>query len=156
MKTNQIIRKLYLILFIIGASTSLFAQGPRARLQEKRDNIEAQKVAFITKKLNLTPEEAQQFWPVYNQFQEKIKENRKKRRVEHRDAKENFDAMSDKEVEQIVDNEMNFRQKELDIQREYHAKFKAILPIKKVAKLYEAEEQFKLYLLGELKDKARE
>jgi len=61
--------------------------------------------------------------------------------------------LSDKEVEQLVDNEITFRQKEIDLQKEYHIKFKGILPIKKVAKLYEAEEQFKRYLLNELKDK---
>ena len=46
-------------------------------------------------------------------------------------------------------------QKELDLQKEYNSKFKAVLPIKKVAKLYVAEEQFKMELLNKLKDKDR-
>ena len=60
--------------------------------------------------------------------------------------------MSDKEIEQTVDSEIIFRQKELDLQKEYHSKFKAVLPIKKVARLYQAEEQFKKVLLDKLKE----
>lgn len=120
---------------------------------EKRENIEAQKVAFLTKKLDLSPEEAQKFWPVYNQYDNKLQELRKKRREDMKNAKENFESMTDKEIEQLVDNEIVFRQKELDIQKEYHAKFKSVLPIKKIAQLYRADEEFKRFLLKELKDR---
>lgn len=164
MKTKLTLLKSYLLIAGIGLSSALLAQpgnrqpgqkpGPRQQqMQEKKEDIESMKIAFLTKKLELTPEEAQQFWPVYNQYSDKLNEIRKKRRQDLRTAKNNFDEMSDKEVEQAVDNEMNFRQKELDIQKEYNAKFKAILPIKKVAKLYAAEEQFKRVLLDKLKDR---
>jgi hypothetical protein len=136
-------------------TTISFAQGqpPRKKeyREEKRDNVESMKIAFLTKKLDLTPEEAQQFWPVYNQYTDKLQEIRRKRRMEHKEVKHNIEEMSDKEVEQDVDNEIAFRQKEIDIQKEYHSKFKAVLPIKKVAKLYQAEEQFKRVLLDKLK-----
>lgn len=150
--------KNFLLLFLIFSSAFAFAQmGPpppkeKGARQEKRENIEALKVAFMTKKLDLSPEEAQQFWPVYNQYTDKLQDFRKKRRQENKEAKQNFDEMSDKEIEQAVDNEIVFRQKELDLQKEYHSKFKAILPVKKVAKLYQAEEQFKRVLLDKLKD----
>lgn len=123
------------------------------RQDERHENIETMKIGFITKKLDLTPEEAQKFWPVYNQYSDKIGELRKKRRQDNRDTKQKFDEMSDKEVEAAVDNEMIFRQKELDVQKEYHSKFKSVLPMKKVAKLYAAEEQFKMELLNKLKER---
>ena len=160
MKTNPI-KKLLFVSFVTLSSIA-HAQEPMGpppprdkaqRQEEKRDNIEAMKIAFITKKLDLTPEEAQQFWPVYNQYKDKVDDLRKKRRQDNKEAKRNFEDMTDKEVEQIVDNEIVFRQKELDIQKEYHAKFKSVLPIKKVAKLYEAEEQFKRVLLDKLQKK---
>jgi Spy/CpxP family protein refolding chaperone len=154
------IKSLILIAFI-SLTTISSAQGPmgpppenkKEKHGEKRENIEAMKIAFITQKLSLTPEEAQQFWPVYNQYQDKLQELRKKRRQDNKEAKENFDEMTDKEVEQLVDAEIAFKQKETDLQKEYHAKFKSVLPIKKVAKLYHAEEQFKRVLLDKLKDK---
>ena len=136
-------------------SFSMIAQpkGPNARQQEKKENIEAMKIAFLTKKLDLTPEEAQKFWPIYNQYTAKLQELRKKRRQDGRDAKQNLDDLSDKEIEQMIDNDLATRQKEIDVQKEYNLKFKEVLPIKKVAKLYAAEEQFKMVLLDKLKDR---
>jgi Spy/CpxP family protein refolding chaperone len=154
MKTTK--RILISLLFTLLVSTSsTFAQGRGGNgNQEKRENIEAMKIAFITQKLELTPEEAQQFWPVYNQYSEKTKELRKKRRQGNREARQqNFDELSDKEVEQLVNEDIVNRQKELDLQKEYNEKFKTILPIKKVAKLYAAEEQFKVVLINKLKDR---
>jgi DNA-binding MarR family transcriptional regulator len=150
MNLNRYISR-FISLFFLFSSVFAFAQGPKA--QERMEDIEAMKVAFITKKLSLTPEEAQSFWPVYNAYSDKLKELRKKRRQDMKTAQGNVDEMSDKEVEAAVDNEITFRQKELDLQKEYHAKFKTVLPIKKVAKLYSAEEQFKKVLLDKLKDK---
>lgn len=166
MKTRINIPKVLILLLFLIVSNITIAQPPppppgnsgppppkEHRQKEKRENIEAQKVGFLTKKLDLTPEEAQKFWPVYNQYDDKLQELRKKRRLDMKNAKENFDSLTDKEVEQLVDNEMDFRQKELDIQKEYHAKFKSLLSIKKVAQLYRAEEEFKRFLLNELKDR---
>ena len=128
-------------------------QGTQSIPQAKREDIDAMKIAYITKELSLTPEEAQQFWPVYNQYNDKIQELRKKRMDAYKDTKDNMDKLSDKEVEAVIDNDLVIRQKELDLRKEYEVKFKAILPIKKVAKLYAAEEQFKRVLLDKLKDK---
>jgi hypothetical protein len=123
------------------------------RQQEKRDNIESMKIAFLTNKLDLTPDEAQKFWPVYNQYQDKLHELRKQRRMNERGAKKNLDELSDKEIEQAIEDDLASRQKELDLQKEYNTKFQAVLPIRKVSKLYAAEEQFKIVLLDKLKDK---
>ena len=148
--------KIVLLSIFIMASVSVFSQtqmpAPHKKGARQKENIESLKVAFITNKLDLTPEEAQQFWPVYNQYSDKVQELRKKRRLESKEAKHNFDQMSDKEMEQAVDNDLIFRQKEIEVQKEYHVKFKSVLPIKKVAKLYQAEEQFKKVLLEKLRD----
>ena len=149
MKTNKPFLTGIFVLFLY---VSVFAQSGRNR-QEKKENIEAMKIAFLTQKLDLTPQEAQQFWPVYNQYTDKAGELRKKRRQENKDTKQNVDELSDKEVEQLVNNNLANRQKELDLQKEYNEKFKAVLPIKKVAKLYAAEEQFKVVLINKLRDR---
>ncbi|MDQ3048864.1 MAG: hypothetical protein M3R27_15035, partial [Bacteroidota bacterium] len=142
--------------FAVVAQPPRKGKGPKAnqeQRQEKKENIEAMKVAFLTNKLDLSPEEAQKFWPVYNQYTDKMQELRKKRKQEEREMKSGIDELSDKEVEVMVENEMSFREKELTLQKEYHSKFKSVLPIKKVAKLYRAEEQFKRVLLDKIRDK---
>jgi len=153
MKTNKRLITALLFLFCVYTAVT-FAQEANDNA-DKKENIEAMKVAFITQKLDLTPQEAQQFWPVYNQYNDKVKELRKKRRQDKREARSNFDELTDKEVEQVINNDMACRQKELDLQKEYHEKFKEVLPIKKVARLYAAEEQFKIVLINKLKDRDR-
>jgi hypothetical protein len=63
-----------LISFIItcGCAIAQTEQPPAETPPQKGQNIEALKVAFISKELNLTPEEAQKFWPVYNQYSKEI------------------------------------------------------------------------------------
>ena len=122
----------------------------------KKEKMESMRIAFLTNKLDLTPEEAQKFWPVYNEFQKKREELHKKHREEVKNVKENFDSLSDKQVEKIVDDEMSFRQKNLDLEKEYHAKFKSVLPIKKVAKLYHAEDMFARHLLDQISEHGKE
>jgi hypothetical protein len=164
MKTlNQKIKKIALaLLFIVPIATYAQPEKPppppekprkAERREEHKEDIESMRIAFLTTKLNLTPDEAKVFWPVYNQYSDKLQEVRKKRREDIKDTKQNFDSMSDKDVESSIDNNFSLRQKELDIQKEFNEKFKKVLPMKKVAKLYAAEEQFKMELLKKLQER---
>jgi hypothetical protein len=128
-----------------------FAQ-PDGPPPEKRQQIEAMKIAFITRKLDLTAAEAQVFWPVYNQYQDELEKLRDNHRKEMRGAREGFESMSDKDAEKLVDGEIIFRQTEVDILKKYHVQFKKTIPNKKVAKLYRAEEDFKRELIKRIQD----
>ncbi|MFM7218340.1 MAG: hypothetical protein ACKO1U_10005 [Bacteroidota bacterium] len=118
----------------------------------KKERIEAMKVGFLTDQLQLTPDEAKVFWPVYEQYQDEQEKLRKDRRSNIKNARENIDEMSDADIEKVVDSEISFRQSELDLIKKYNPQFKKVLPIRKVAKLYRAEEEFKLELLRRLKE----
>ena len=65
-------------LFFIGFAFVLpaFSQQMRDKVEEK---VKIQRIAFITQRLSLTETEAQQFWPVFNEFTEKLQQIRKKR-----------------------------------------------------------------------------
>lgn len=58
----------FFLIALLGVGLVSNGQDPT---QEKADHIKAQKIAFFTEKLSLTPEEAQRFWPVYNLYWEK-------------------------------------------------------------------------------------
>jgi len=122
---------------------------------EKKEEIEAMKVAFLTRKLELTPDEAKVFWPVYNQYQDELDKLREARRQQRKSNKDDMETMSDKDLEKIVDGEIVFRQSELDILKKYNSQFKSVLPMKKVAKLYRAEEDFKRELLQRIQERER-
>ena len=65
-------KKLYIILAFIGITGLANAQDEQPS-EKKQENIEALKVAFISKELDLTPDEAQKFWPQYNQYSKELK-----------------------------------------------------------------------------------
>ena len=146
--------KTILLMSLIAISSISFAQ-PRRMMKDgdRKEEIEAMKVGFLTRRLNLSPEEAKTFWPVYNQFQNELDKIRETRRNEIKDAKKDIMEMNDKDVEKIVDNEIAFRQNELDIFKKYHSQFKQVLPIKKVAILYRTEEEFKRELLKKIQER---
>jgi len=149
MKTRKIIATAILATTL---AISALAQPDAEKKEQRKERIQAEKIAFITTKLNLSPEEAQIFWPVYNEYQQKLEGMQEEHRKNFREKKKEFEELSDKEVEELVDGEITFRQKKLDIQKRYHARFKEVLPIKKVARLYHAERKFKEHMIKRLKE----
>jgi hypothetical protein len=134
-------KKIIIICLSLVLSVSAFAQ------QGKR--IEAMRIAFITQRLNLTSEEAQQFWPVFNQFTEKMQQ------IKGPKSDVSIDDMNDADAEKMILSEFDKEAKELELKKEYYQKLKKVLPVRKVAKLYRAERDFKNELVKYLKE-ARE
>ncbi len=138
-----------LSLFFSLLSSSIYAQKDDINVREQ---IQKEKIAFFTEKIGLTIEEAQQFWPVYNEYW-----NKKNELIDERKESMNYylkhsDSMSNKELENIADQYVDYRYKKGQLLKEYHEKFKEILPIEKVMRIYMADYDFKSYLLKKLKD----
>lgn len=64
-------KKIFTLLLISFCTTTLLAQPPQD--ENRGERIEALYVAYITKELKLTSEEAEKFWPVHAQFDEEMK-----------------------------------------------------------------------------------
>jgi Skp family chaperone for outer membrane proteins len=132
----------------------LLTLGLSATAQDgRKEKIEALKVGFITKELNLTTDEAQKFWPVFNQYEDELHKLRESRKSDLENLRDNFDKMSDADISKAIDNEINFQQQELDLRKKYVGEFRKVLPVKKVARLLKAEQQFKLKLLQEYRER---
>ena len=142
-----------IVFFVFYFVLSFIGLNAVAQNRVNRESMASMKVAFITNRLNLSPQEAQVFWPVFNRFENELEGLRKKRRNDRSVLMENFQGANDAEIERLVDGEIIFRQQELDILKKYHSEFKKILPIKKVALLYKAEEDYKKELLQQIKDR---
>ena len=124
----------------------MMAQGsgdfPENMSKKKREKIKAFKIGYLTEKLNLTPDEATVFWPVYNDFNKKRQDLRREVMGERKNKK-NVNELSDAEMEKIVDDHMRLKEKMLVLEKDFHVKIKSILPIKKVYLLGKAERDFK-------------
>ncbi len=109
------------------------------------ERVKAMRTAFITNKLNLTPEEAQQFWPLYNQFEAE----QKKIRDKFVPAKDLM-SMSDAEAEKFLNSQLDMEQELLDLRKDYLQRMKKVLPMRKVAMLPRLEREFREELLDNL------
>jgi len=139
--------KYTLILLLLATALNVTAQDDR------KEKIEALKIGFITQELDLTTDEAQKFWPVYNRYEDELKALRKSRKTEMMNMRLNIDSLSEAEVSKAIDNELAFQQQEVELRKKYVSEFRKVLPTKKVARLLRAEQQFKLKLLQEVRDR---
>lgn len=130
----------FLLLFC--AKIPVFAQenSPRQQVQNIR-------IQVYTKILRLTDDEANRFWPVFDEMQAKLNEIKKKAKIERLNISDNYDKLTDIQMEHSLDNLLEYQQQSLDIQKKYYQKFKKLIPIKKVALLPNAEREFKKELL---------
>ncbi len=146
---------LFLLLFPI---YSPFAQAQNEKGESRKKmhkEIQAQKIAYITNQLDLTPEEAQKFWPIYNEMEEKKNNLRKQGRGLLKKMEHGFENLSETELEEISDGVIKQRTKEVQLEKEYHEKFKKLLPIRKVLKLYRVEKQFQGILLKQIRERGK-
>lgn len=144
--------KLFPILLLL-ISFSFYGQGEKMR--EKKEQIKALKVAFLTTELKLTSNEAEKFWPVYNTFDDKQFELRhqKMKSFMRRMNDETLDKMSEKEAIAFL-NQMESTEEEIFVLRKnFIATLKGIIPATKIIKLRKSEENFNRKLLQQYRDK---
>ncbi len=141
---KQFSKYIVLFLFCFVAGVSVAQPGT------KRDKIEALRVNFINQKVNFTTQEAQLFWPLYDEYNDKLENTRKSFRQQFI-KNIDFTTITDKEAEAYINAELSLKQREYELYKEYFDKFKKVLPIKKVALLRRAEEEFKKELIKNIK-----
>jgi hypothetical protein len=121
-------KKLYILIIFIGIAG--FAKAQEELPSEKRQqDIEALKVAFISKELDLTPGEAQKFWPVYNQYSKELKTTIKD------------------EADVLVRDE-----KVLNLRKRYRDQFTTILGQQRMNRIFNAEGRFRQLLIKSMRN----
>lgn len=128
-KTN--FKTILVAVAILLACGSAVAQGRGGPPPGGEGKIESLRIAFISERLNLTPEEAQKFWPVYNQYMAEFKTLR--------DAA----GFGPGKGEPTADQALEFEQKKLDLKKKYKTQFEAVIGKEKVGTLYHLEEEFR-------------
>ncbi|MDF0706111.1 MAG: hypothetical protein VX772_02580 [Bacteroidota bacterium] len=119
----------------------MHAQGP------VRDRIKTLKVAFITEQVGLTSQEAQQFWPIYNEHEETMDNIRRKERAELHANIARAQDLSSNESEKLLDNLLALQLDKHRSEQEFLSKLRTVIPAKKVLLLVKAEEDFKRQMI---------
>jgi hypothetical protein len=130
---------LIILLMCFGLMSSGFSQEaektqqqPQQQQQPDGGKLKALQIAYLTNKLNLKPEEAQRFWPVFNQYQEEIR----KVRIEGKNLPE-------------VDKE----QKIVDIRKKYFEEFTKVLNKERADRVFKADNEFRDVIRKEIQER---
>ncbi len=119
-----------------------------------REELQSQKIAFFTQELNLTPEEAQMFWPVYNAANKKLHSARKEITgclKELQNALNSEAPASDSQIKALMDKYLKACEDEIDIQAETFEELSKVVPVHKAAKTFSLEERFRVMMIRQLR-----
>lgn len=137
------------ILFFLTLVAAHAQPGPEDLDERGGDRVQAAKVAYITSKLSLTTVQAQQFWPLYNEFEAARKKIRKQIRQLRIDNML-LDANED-QLKTDIKKLFALRQEELDLEKLYAEKFLKVISAKQLAEYYRSEKEFTRMLIKRLK-----
>lgn len=131
----------YLIVLFFVLSVSMQAQSGYQNITEKR-------ISFLSTKLTLTSEQAQQFWPLFREYHQKREAITAKRK----NAVTFTNDLNDAESLELVNSYIDVKVKQALLLEEYHKKYLEILPSKNVLELYKYDEDFNKHLLKQIKE----
>lgn len=135
---------LFLSLIAISAMAQDDEELPQPSDKKVRDKIEAARIAYITDQLQLTPQEAERFWPVYREFAEKRREIRQQLRNTAKNADPN------QTDEEVVDQQFKAKQQELDLEKDYSGRLLKVISAQKLRSLPQAERRFRQMILDQI------
>lgn len=115
--------------------------------EQERERIQSEKVAYLTNQLDLSVKEAQLFWPVYNEFNNKNDQLFEEQRTINRNLRHKKGEYSEIELEQMLDRLIEIKLEQAKLEKQYHEKYKEILNPEKIVLLYQAEFGFRRHLL---------
>ncbi len=153
MKNRGVIIGLLLVCISLGTMMAQPSGKPSQEQREKRKaRMKEMKKAFIKTELDLTEEEEQIFWPIYDEYENK----RDLLRKDHKSLRKQFkgkslDALSEAEAEEMLIKEMEFREKRLALDKYFEQELKSSFSAKKIILLHKAERKFKKQLLDRMK-----
>ena len=140
---------------IIFITISLLLFSCKPKQDKSEEKLKEEKVAFFNKKLDLTVQESENFWPVYNEYWRRKNQIYDDKRTAMRYCSKNVDNMTNEEIIKYADMYINFQKQESELLIEFNDKFKKVLPPKKVFVFYKTDYEFKTYLLQQIKNSGK-
>ena len=126
------------------------AMGAHAQNGGRAQRVQAIKIGYITQRLHLTEEQAKNFWPVYNSYEEELRSARRAFVQKHPEARAHDTSVKSS---QYIDDQLALQQQALDIRKKYKDRLLKVITTDQLATLYDAERDFRNLLMDQLMKK---
>ena len=144
MKTSGILKTIAAFAVVLMTVPSFAQDGKGKRDESWKEKMRSEKIAFLTNEISLTPEEAQLFWPVYNQCQEQRDKCHFGVMKAYRELSQAVrDGKPETELNSLLEAYVSAQSAEMSLDKSQLEGLKKVLPTEKVARLYLAEEKFR-------------
>ncbi len=138
---------IFTLLLFLGIAGPLCAQIVDDELDKPTlERVRAQRVAFITNKLELTTGEAEKFWALENEYEAEKEKIREKYR-----AGRSIESMSDQEADRFIQDRFTMEGELLSLKKDYYQRFIKIVSPRKIALYNKADREFKRWLLEQIR-----
>jgi Skp family chaperone for outer membrane proteins len=117
-----------------------------------QERIKAARVAYLSRELSLSPEEAEKFWPVYNLYDEQ-REDLRARIRDLMDESRTRGYSSDDKANAALDEMLSIREQELQLEKNFRKSMQGILPSRRLVVLHQAEREFQKELIRRIQDR---
>lgn len=143
--------KRIILLFTLFACVTTWSVAQEEELErdpKAQQKIRAARIAFITERLGLTPEEAEKFWPIYNEFSQKRSEL--KQQLAETKRNQNQSRPQEERERELLELGLKLRQQELDLEKEYSGRILNVINAQKMMALRRAETDFRDMVIRQL------
>ena len=149
---NRFITAFTIAAVALASSVASYAQPNNGQHEDWKKKMMSEKVAFFTVELDLTPAEAQKFWPVYNQIDKERDEANAAVFMAYFELEKAIkDKKSEKEISNLLNTYIDAVEKQGSINSKADERYRKVLPVAKVAKLYVSEEEFRRQYIRRLR-----
>jgi len=137
--------KLISIMLFLGIS-SIFAQDVNSYIELLRSDVKTEKKSIIMQVMQFSEEEASAFWTIYREYEFELDKLGDKRVAFIKEFAENYQKMTDKKADEIMERAFDFQEERLKLNRNLYKKLKEKLSPSKSAKFIQLEHQFELII----------
>jgi len=116
------------------------------------EQVQVERIAYFTEQMGLTTEEAQLFWPIYNEMDNKRSALFEERAAIIKKFMDESNSLNDKQINEQLNRLAAIQKQEAALPAEYDARFRKVLPARKVMNLYVAEIGFRKILLQKMQN----
>jgi hypothetical protein len=140
-------KNVFTLLIFLTICNISFGQNTKRNRQAIEEKMKAMRVGYITNALELTSEESQKFWPIYNQYQIE-KSNLLKETISIKES-----ISSDADGSTFMNKYFELKDKETALEKKYAEKLKSAISVKKVATLFLTEKKFRQEVISKIADR---